>query len=528
MKQGQGGYFDLNSTLIAICLTPDGNQEHKLIRIDEGDNLKMLIRDSADYYIGALLPSLHECRCPGNRHDLVNYAQPFFEDFIPEQDRNKIEVGTTVYSVTRKQIGVVKEIVNAHREAKVAWECNPEAKLRRCEISNLIATSVKKRIEPKSTGERVVVLGANDPSLIGRQGIIQTYNSFSCEVLLNGRSAEVRKISRKLLHSLAPTNLLTYGPRETLRVPFEGNPMQCLDEVNQYLLEEGQGFQIIKKYATVFNATQYESLDEELESRESSSKEEGWRRVEEYCRLASFNSIVSKGYSDDRLEELNTNASLWLSDWDINAYIWYTNTRLANSYECMYSNDPMQYIWVCQSYVYASIENCIGDFSRMKSLWKRIPHFAEFLLLPVGASFHWSLLLIAYPLDPQETFVLHLDSMSKGSYNADRIDIGNIRLFLSAGNYIESGDKFEYDDLHVETSESPQQPNGHDCGPYTLACIQSFINEIECKSRLSDKNDVVSLINDWEFSAHTAEEMRSKVYDILSAVESSGSFDSIS
>lgn len=526
MKQGQGEYCSLNPTLIATCLTPSGPQQN-VIRIEEGDNLGMLIRDSAEYYIGALLPRLHECNCAGYMHAAVHDSQIAFPDFIPEQDQNKIEVGTTVYNVNNKRIGVVKEFVKAHGEAKVAWEGDQQAKLRRCQQSNLIVTPVKRRVEPKTVGERVVVMGATDLTYIGKQGTIRGYNLSFCEVLLDGPRAEVRKFSRKLLHSLTSSDLVTHGARETLCVPFEGNPMECQEEVNKYFLQEGQGFQIILKYVRNFDALADEDSHEGYEKEGSSSEEEGLRRVEEYCRLALLNSTVHKGYLNDRLEELNTNFSVWFCDWDIDAYIWWINTRLANTYKCMDLNSPKQYVWVCQTYVYRSIESATGDFMRMKNLWNRIPLNSEFLLLPVGTGFHWSLLLIAFPLDPQETFVLHLDSMSKGSYSADRIEIDNIRLFLLAGKYIECGDNVQYENLHVEVPQSPQQQNSYDCGPFTLACIRSFVNAIECQSQPFGKSDVISLINQWEFGSQTAEKMRSKVHEVLCAVESGCSLDSI-
>lgn len=161
----------------------------------------------------------------------------------------------------------------------------------------------------------------------------------------------------------------------------------------------------------------------------------------------------------------------------------------------------------------------------MRNLWNRIPHFADFLLLPVGLSYHWSLILIGFPLSPQETFVLHLDSMPKENRHDDRIDIEKIRMFLSAGKYFDCGENLQYEDLDAELCESPRQPNGYDCGPYTLACIKCFVDAIECKTPLSGKGDVVSLINRWEFSAQTAEGMRTQVYQILSAVNSSQPID---
>jgi hypothetical protein len=522
MRQEQGDYCELDPTLIAICLTPNGHQR-KVIRIEEEDELRILIRDSADYHIGAMLPRLHECGCTKDRHVSVHNAQAISDSFIPEQDQNQIEVGTTVYNVKKKKIGVVREIIKAHKGAKVAWEGCEHKKLRLCELESLIATPVRIRIEPKCVGERVVIMGATDLAYVGRQGTIKAYSHDFCQVLLDGSKEEFRRFSRRLLHSTQPSECDVYGPREILELPYGDNHLEDLEVVNDYLLQQGHGFQLVHKYCTKFDSPLLEVTDEKLEREGSSSEEDETLMVEEYCRMAKDNSRVSKGYPDDRLRALKTDFFLWLSDWDINAYIWHISTRLAKAYRLMNSNDlgdPLQYIWVCQSYVYESIYNCEGDLARMRTLWNRIPRFADFLLLPVGLSSHWSLILIGFPLDPQETFILHLDSLSKESCHDDRIDIDNIKVFLSAGKYFECGENLQYEDLDIESCNSPQQPNGYDCGPYTLACIKCFVDAMECKTPFSAKEDVVSLINRWEFSVQTAEGMRTRVHQILSAANS--------
>ncbi|KAK3129150.1 hypothetical protein QOZ80_6BG0472430 [Eleusine coracana subsp. coracana] len=129
-------------------------------------------------------------------------------------------------------------------------------------------------------------------------------------------------------------------------------------------------------------------------------------------------------------------------------------------------------------------------FLKLRRWWKGIDIFQKaYILLPVHADAHWSLVIICMPAKDDQTgpIILHLDSLK---FHSSRLIFNVVSRFLK--------EEWSYLNKSISSTESPlqekvwknlprkienkkvevpQQENDYDCGVFVLYNMQRFIQE---------------------------------------------------
>uniref|UniRef100_A0A0A9BH13 Ubiquitin-like protease family profile domain-containing protein n=1 Tax=Arundo donax TaxID=35708 RepID=A0A0A9BH13_ARUDO len=129
-------------------------------------------------------------------------------------------------------------------------------------------------------------------------------------------------------------------------------------------------------------------------------------------------------------------------------------------------------------------------FLKLRRWWKGVDIFQKaYILLPVHAETHWSLVIVCMPSKEDQTgpIMLHLDSLK---FHSSRLIFTVVSRFLKEEwNYLNQNVSLEEFPLRetvwknlprkIEKKriEVPQQENDYDCGPFVLYYMQRFIQE---------------------------------------------------
>ncbi|KAL6876453.1 hypothetical protein ACP4OV_013025 [Aristida adscensionis] len=137
-----------------------------------------------------------------------------------------------------------------------------------------------------------------------------------------------------------------------------------------------------------------------------------------------------------------------------------------------------------------SKEDKTAYFLKLRRWWKGVNIFQKaYILLPVHAEMHWSLVIVCMPAKEDETgpIILHLDSLK---FHSSRLIFSVVTRFLKEEwNYLNQKNSLAEFPLREmvwrnlprkivkKTVEVPQQENDYDCGLFVLYYIQRFIQE---------------------------------------------------
>uniref|UniRef100_A0A0A9GQG1 Ubiquitin-like protease family profile domain-containing protein n=1 Tax=Arundo donax TaxID=35708 RepID=A0A0A9GQG1_ARUDO len=129
-------------------------------------------------------------------------------------------------------------------------------------------------------------------------------------------------------------------------------------------------------------------------------------------------------------------------------------------------------------------------FLKLRRWWKGVDIFQKaYILLPVHAETHWSLVIVCMPSKEDQTgpIILHLDSLK---FHSSRLVFSVVSRFLKEEwNYLNQNVSSEEFPLRAtvwknlprkiekKTIEVPQQENDYDCGPFVLYYMQRFVQE---------------------------------------------------
>lgn len=506
----------LNPVLYAYTRVPTGWKHYKIV-IEPQDRLAEQIEASGQYFLHGLLPKIGTMVETHDMHSKVDTTEQLDVTFVVEQDPGTIDIGVTVFGVTRMSIGVVKDICWSAAQATVVWEGEGDKKrMRACNLENLIPTPARKRIEPRSVGERVLIMGAKDRSYIGKKGWTKTVNKTSCEVSVDD-DPKPRRFSKSLLHSLSPNETKFHGDNRVYVAERTCNPTQRLKRLNEYLIRNGH-FQVYRSFTTTYRQKNtIEKVQKSLEDvkiDEIVIDEGKLEDLQHYSRLVNETVVC---YTTSRHEAMaqdihDRRFSLWLNDEDIDVYSQYIKTNLATLYNRLQSdgllNIPL--IWILPGSVYNSITE--RDDAYYTRFWKHIPQFVDFILIPFCIAQHWTLVVVGNPLTPEEAYVLQLNSMESTS-DICTIEMTKLQYFLSAGYLSRYGHIGDFKDLRIQKCKSPQQPNCHDCGPYILGYMELFV-ELISQIKSTNKIDIIPAIEQWTMSQESAKGIRTRLHEM--------------
>ncbi|KAL6592721.1 hypothetical protein ACP70R_049396 [Stipagrostis hirtigluma subsp. patula] len=163
-------------------------------------------------------------------------------------------------------------------------------------------------------------------------------------------------------------------------------------------------------------------------------------------------------------------------------------------------------------------------FLKLRRWWKGVDIFQKaYLLLPVHAETHWSLVIICMPAKEDQTgpIILHLDSLK---FHSSRLIFSVICRFLKEEwNYLnqnfssaeiplrESVWKNLPRKVEKKTIEVPQQENDYDCGLFVLYYMQRFIQE--APERLQKKD--ISMFGKGWFRPEEPSKLRREISRLL-------------
>ncbi|CAN6164039.1 unnamed protein product [Urochloa humidicola] len=163
-------------------------------------------------------------------------------------------------------------------------------------------------------------------------------------------------------------------------------------------------------------------------------------------------------------------------------------------------------------------------FLKLRRCWKGVNIFEKaYILLPVHAETHWSLVIICMPTKEDQTgpIILHLDSLK---FHSSRLIFSVVSRFLKEEwNYLnenvssaecplrETVWKNFPRKIEKKTIEVPQQENDYDCGLFVLYYMQRFIQE--APERLQKKD--LSMFGKRWFRPEEPSQLREKIRHLL-------------
>ncbi|KAL5226022.1 hypothetical protein ABZP36_012661 [Zizania latifolia] len=163
-------------------------------------------------------------------------------------------------------------------------------------------------------------------------------------------------------------------------------------------------------------------------------------------------------------------------------------------------------------------------FLKLRRWWKGVDIFQKaYLIFPVHADTHWSLVIICMPTkeDKSGPIILHLDSLK---FHSSKFILSIVERFLKEEwNYMKETGSLE--DFHLHESvwknlprniwkksiEVPQQENDYDCGLFVLYYMKRFIEE--APERLY-KKDISKFGEGW-FQPEEASALRKELRALL-------------
>ncbi|KAL5200064.1 hypothetical protein ABZP36_021267 [Zizania latifolia] len=163
-------------------------------------------------------------------------------------------------------------------------------------------------------------------------------------------------------------------------------------------------------------------------------------------------------------------------------------------------------------------------FLKMRRWWKGVDIFQKaYLIFPVHADTHWSLVIICMPTkeDKSGPIILHLDSLK---FHNSKFILNIAERFLKEEwSYLKETGSLEYFHLHEsvwrnlprniwkKSIEVPQQGNDYDCGLFVLYYMKRFIEE--APERLH-KKDISKFGKRW-FQPEEASALRKELRALL-------------
>lgn len=506
----------LNPVLYAYSRFPTGWKHYKIV-IDPQDRIAEQIEASGQYFLHGLLPKMGATVETHDTQSKVDMLEQLDVTFVLEQDPCIIDIGVTVFSVTRMSIGVVQDICWSTVRATVAWEGEEDRKrMRACNLENLIPTPVRKRIEPRSIGERIVIMGAKDRSYIGKKGWTKTVTSTTCEVSVDD-DPKPRRFSKSLLHALSSSETKFFGENRVYVAERTSDPALRLKRLNEYLIRNGH-FQVYRSFTTMYRQRdivgEVQKSLEDVKIDEVVIDEGKAEDFQHYSRLVNKTVVCyTRSRHKSMAQDIQERSfSLWLNDEEIDVYSQNIKKNLATLYNRLQSDGllDMPLIWILPGSVYNSIT--ARDDAYYTRFWKHIPQFVDFILIPLCVAQHWTLVVVVNPLTPEEAYVLQLNSMESTS-DVCTIEMDKLQLFLSAGYLSRYGDIGDFKELSIQVCKSPQQPNCHDCGPYILGYMDLFV-ELISQIKSTNKMEIMSAIEQWTISQESVKGIRTRLHQM--------------
>ncbi|KAF8779286.1 hypothetical protein HU200_002967 [Digitaria exilis] len=171
-----------------------------------------------------------------------------------------------------------------------------------------------------------------------------------------------------------------------------------------------------------------------------------------------------------------------------------------------------------------SKEDKTNYFLKLRRWWKGVDLFEKaYILLPVHAETHWSLVIVCMPTKDDQTgpIILHLDSLK---FHNSRLIFSVVCRFLKEEwNYLNENGSSAECPLHetvwknlprkIEKKpvEVPQQENDYDCGLFVLYYMQRFIHE--APKRLQKKD--ISMFGKRWFRPEEPSQLRCEIRRLL-------------
>ncbi|CAN6216934.1 unnamed protein product [Urochloa humidicola] len=202
----------------------------------------------------------------------------------------------------------------------------------------------------------------------------------------------------------------------------------------------------------------------------------------------------------------------------------------------MYLQGPMSSIrprgayHIFNTYFFSKLEDMTSKedkttyFLKLRRWWKGVNIFEKaYILLPVHAETHWSLVIICMPTKEDQTgpVILHLDSLK---FHSSRLIFSVVSRFLKEEWKYLNGNVSSAEcplretvwknfprKIEKKTIEVPQQENDYDCGLFVLYYMQRFIQE--APERLQKKD--LSMFGKRWFRPEEPSQLREKIRHLL-------------
>jgi len=172
--------------------------------------------------------------------------------------------------------------------------------------------------------------------------------------------------------------------------------------------------------------------------------------------------------------------------------------------------------YIFDTYFYSALQSEKKDKKDVRNWTKNVDIFKyDYLLIPINTEAHWLLCAVCFARNVGEKHapkdkpcIITLDSMNARSHATT---IKPIRDFLK-DEWKEKNDtvkEFKNANLPLENPKVPRQPNGTDCGYYTLLFVDKF-----CQEQVDLEEVKKSLNKDW-FEASEISVLRNRIKEII-------------
>ncbi|KAL6845601.1 hypothetical protein ACP4OV_025096 [Aristida adscensionis] len=312
-------------------------------------------------------------------------------------------------------------------------------------------------------------------------------NSFSQgkHVPLN-KGGQVAKISAshqlktRTLHQKSNPSGTKTALRRCTRDPQKNSTIYSKD--TRKLLEEDVSFGVDSRWEHSKSKVSSHKFKQDvvlLDDDETESNK--WEKSMIYYPSRNDPSAVSLNPSDMKCLE----PEAYLESPVINFYMQYLKTSRPCGDFHMFST----YFYSKLEEALSTTDDCDLRFNRLRKWWSGVDIFKKgYIILPIHATMHWSLIIVCMPTKETEPgpVMLHLDSL--GLHSSDKI-FKTVESFIKAEwHHLQKDSSYDVPfsgaiwnhlsmNINREVAKVPRQLNEYDCGLFMLYYIDRFIRE---------------------------------------------------
>lgn len=479
------------------------------------------------------------CRVYTNEvHKTLSYlkpqvASPGFGELRWRQPKKKFKIGSVVFDIKNNRpfpscYGTIKSIDGDNIYVK--WNGKGStSKNRPCNKANLCLVPILNIVPPKSDGVMVGICGGDNPNMYGKiVKVVDCRPGDDSKVRVENSSGVSFRIHRQFLHVVETECKET--PKDEIRNVSMIRVPKGIEKVKwaKRALEKRLHYRYIYHIKTytrkrkgvshevngVTDTSIYETAHSDFGSNSESGEDEeescSWAFL--YDKKAQIEYLVSgrafKFVNDNARQTFMRNfrdVRRWFGNDAIDMFVSFFNFR--------YSGE-MKKIYAVPSCVTATIaamtpidgQPTVEQIIRWRShlnRYKVLESETQIILMPLNQmNSHWTLAVVGKLFEPEDTFVLHVDSMN----NTDLSCSTEAEACVKALVRTLRGDMTT---MRIQQSEkSPQQQDSHSCGPFVIFLMECLATEIQ-------NNPVSELTPSWVEQALQRATICSKHVQIL-------------